>query len=193
MSTSTSRYHHGDLAAALEDAAIELLSEVSVSALSLRAVARRAGVSHNAPYHHFRDRRGLLVAVARRSLEDLHAEMTHARSSGSTPHDQLLRIGQAYVNFAVTHPGQFQAIFDPEICDPHSPDPATEPLINANNELLRSSVAAALPAAASDEDIDACANAIWAAVHGLATLVVAGHLSHETVAPSLEALLSTRI
>ncbi len=192
MSRSSRAYHHGDLAAALESAAIELLAEQSATSLSLREVARRAGVSHNAPYHHFSDRQGLLKAVAARSLQDLLAAMLAAREVAATPRQQLVAIGAAYVDFAIEHPGQFGTIFDPEICDPREPSPVTAPLIEANDELLASVVRDVLPDA-PEARVRSTAAGLWAVVHGLAILVAAGHLPRETVRPSLDAILDMRI
>ena len=192
MSRSSRAYHHGDLAAALESAAIDLLAEQSAAGLSLREVARRAGVSHNAPYHLFSDRQGLLKAVAARSLRDLLAAMVEARAAASSPRQQLVAIGVAYVDFAIDHPGQFGTIFDPEICDPREPSPVTAPLIAANDELLASVVRDVLPEA-PEEQVRATAAGLWSVVHGLATLVATGHLPRETVRPSLDAILDLRI
>ncbi|WP_199849778.1 TetR/AcrR family transcriptional regulator [Blastococcus sp. Marseille-P5729] len=193
MSRSDAKaYHHGDLAATLERAAIALLGEKSASSLSLREVARKAGVSHNAPYHHFGDRQGLLKAVAARSLRDLFDAMMAARDAVTAPRERLLGAGQAYVQFAVEHPGQFDAIFDPEICDPREPNPVTAPFIEANDKLLRDAVSAALPAA-SDQQVEATASALWGTVHGLALLVSTGHLPIEVVRPGLESVLDLQI
>lgn len=189
VSTPTHAYHHGDLAAALEAAALELLREQRASSLSLREVARRAGVSHNAPYHHFGDRRGLLRSIAAHGLRDLHAAMAAARDgAGSDPRDRLLAIGRAYVDFALERSGQFDAIFDPEICDPRDPDPAVAQLIAANDELIRDATRAMLPRA-SDDEVAAAAASLWGTVHGLSALVSAGHLPREVVPVGLASML----
>src|SRR5688500_9283866 len=95
------RYHHGDLRRALVDSALEILEEGGE--LSLRAVARRAGVSHTAPYHHFRDRRRLVAAVATEGLLALRDALAGAGSPGE-PLSRLLECGVAYVRFAVGNP-----------------------------------------------------------------------------------------
>ncbi len=186
-------YHHGDLAAALERAAIELLAEQGTPGLSLRAVARRAGVSHNAPYHHFGDRQGLLKAVAARGLQDLLAAMTAASERGATPKDRLVEVGLAYIDFAMTHRAQFEIIFDPEVCDPRDPSPVTEPFVTATDEFLATTVGAAMPPGTSDDVIAATAAATWGAVHGLAALVATGHLDPAVTRPGLESLLTLRL
>lgn len=192
MSRSARQYHHGDLAAALELAAIELLGETSASSLSLREVARRAGVSHNAPYHHFSDRQSLLQAIAARSLEDLNHCLAAARDGAATPRDKLVAVGAAYIDFAIDHAGQFGTIFDTEIYDPRAPNPVTGPLTGANYELLADTVRAAFPGEA-EEEIPAIAAGLWGLVHGLANLISTGHLPRDVVEHSLNALLDMRL
>lgn len=188
MSKFSGQYHHGNLAVALEDAAIQLLAERSLSQLSLREIARHAGVSHNAPYHHFGDKQGLLKAIAARSLKDLLAAMTAGSNIGTSARDRLLGAGMAYVSFAVDRPAQFAAIFDPEICDPTDPDPVTAPLVAANDEFLRTIVIEALPETDSAKQLTT-ANAMWGTLHGIAVLVSAKHLDREQVMPMLEVIL----
>ena len=189
MSRSAGTYHHGDLRATLEESAIELLATQQASSLSLREVARRAGVSHNAPYHHFADRQGLLKAVAARSLQGLLTAMTDARASAETPREQLLAVGEAYIGYALRQPGGFGAIFDPEICDPSEPNPVTGPLIEANDDFLNETVAAAWPDL-SDDDVRTAAAGLWGMVHGLAQLIADGHLPADVARPALESMLS---
>ncbi|WP_150462349.1 TetR/AcrR family transcriptional regulator [Nesterenkonia ebinurensis] len=192
MSRSNVSYHHGNLAVALEEAALALLVEEGSSALSLRAVARRAGVSHNAPYHHFGDRQGLLKSVAARGLRDLLAAMVTARDSTSSPKQRLLAASFAYVDFASENRPLFELIFDPEICNPKEPNPVTGPLIEANDEFLAETVRAALPQETAETDVRTTAAALWGAVHGLAVLVSTQHLDASVVRPGLESLLELR-
>src|SRR5215475_2854236 len=96
-------YHHGDLRRALVDAARRLLESEGPSALSLRAVAREAGVSPAAPYHHFKDKAELLEAVAQEGWDLLNAEM-HKAKAGDKGRHQLTALGIAYVCFARENP-----------------------------------------------------------------------------------------
>lgn len=121
MSRSSPTYHHGNLGPALEEAALGLLTEQSATSLSLREVARRAGVSHNAPYHHFGDRNGLLKRISERSMRRLVDAQVAARAAAAGPEARLIAVGLAYVTFAAEHPHAFAAVFDPEICAPASP------------------------------------------------------------------------
>lgn len=192
MSRSGAQYHHGHLREALEEAALELLATRSVASLSLREVARRAGVSHNAPYHHFTDRQGLLRAVAARILRGLLDAMTAARDAardaGAGPREQLIAVGEAYIRYALAQPGGFGAVFDPEVCDPRDPNPVTGPLERANDDFLADTVRATWPEL-SEERSRSTAAGLWGLVHGLARLIADGHLPPEVARPSLEAML----
>ncbi|MFF2554830.1 TetR/AcrR family transcriptional regulator [Nocardia sp. NPDC058058] len=167
-SSTTQPYHHGDLPSALLRAAIELLEENGAAELSLRAVARRAGVSTAAPYRHFADRDALLSAVAAVGYRDLAARLAAAHPAPVTPED-LATIAIAYVRFALDRPGLFRVMFaDP--CDPTSPErvAATE----AIHEYVKNVVRQAFPAA----EPESMAVAVWALVHGLAFLHLDGKL-----------------
>jgi AcrR family transcriptional regulator len=104
-------YHHGDLRRALVDAARRLLEAEGPSALSLRAVAREAGVSPAAPYHHFKDKAELLDAVAQGGWEILGQQMAEAKIS-TTGMQQLTALGVAYVCFARDNPALYRVMYD---------------------------------------------------------------------------------
>jgi AcrR family transcriptional regulator len=110
------RYHHGDLRRALLDAALEVLSAEGAAALTLREVARRAGVTHAAPYRHFTDKQALLATVAEEGFRMLAAEMTRgAAPHASDPRRALEAIGAAYVRFATSQRAHFQVMFGKDI------------------------------------------------------------------------------
>lgn len=182
VSSPATPYHHGDLAATLERAAAQMLDTQSAATLSMRELARRAGVSHNAPYHHFGDRHGLLLAVAVRSLGDLLRVMQDAVAAAEGARAGVQAAGEAYVRFAIDHPGAFGAIFDPEICDPRDPTPEMRPLIDANDVFLREITRRLVPDV-TESRLDVLVAALWAQVHGLAILVAAGHMPAD-IAPS---------
>ena len=115
MSTARSPYHHGDLRAACLRAAMELLEEGGATALSLRAVARRAGVSPAAPYRHYADRDALISAVAAVGYRELAEQLAAAHPSPSTA-DDFGAIAVAYVQFALQRPALFRVMFA-EPCD----------------------------------------------------------------------------
>lgn len=190
VSRSSATYHHGNLQAALEDAALELLETQPAARISLREVARRAGVSHNAPYHHFGDRAALLGALGVRAMADLLAAQERAVAAAPGPVERVRALGTAYVAYAAAHPQAFALVFDPEYCAAGEPSAEMAPLIARNEELLAGEVAALVrePRFAGS-DPAALAAALWSTVHGMATLVVLGHLPHEVAEPALAALL----
>lgn len=183
MSSSKDGYHHGDLARALEDAAMQLLERMPAAEISLRAVARTANVSHNAPYHHFADRLGLLKTLAERSMADLLDRVRLAIAAADAPRDMLIDGGSAYIRFAVEHPHAFDAIYDPTVCIPGAPTETMQPLIVG----LESALADAATSAGLDRPTDVVA--LWALLHGLGTLAAAGHFTlDEALAALAEAI-----
>src|SRR5258705_12822442 len=111
----TAPYPHGDLRTALVRAAMELLEESGQTALSLRAVARRVGVSPAAPYRHYADREALVAAVAAVGYRELAARLAAAHPSPATP-EEMISVAIAYVQFALERPALFRIMFT-EPCD----------------------------------------------------------------------------
>jgi AcrR family transcriptional regulator len=173
VSTEAARYHHGDLAAALVRAALELL-EQGAPDLSLRAVARRAGVAASAPYRHYADRDALLSAVAAVGYRDLAQALASAHPQPATP-DDLAAVAVAYVQFALRRPALFRVMFG-EPCDRDSAErvAATQAISAYVNGIVRRAFPGAEP--------EALATGIWALVHGLAFLYLDGKLE----APNLD-------
>lgn len=153
------RYHHGNLRAEMLRVAERLIAEEGPSALSLREVARRVGVSHAAATHHFGDKAGLLTALAVDGLEGLASALTSARGSG------FLEVGVAYVRFAAERPGAFAVMFDQDLV--HADDPALVAARAAAGESLHAGAPEVL---AENADRVSGALAAWALVHGLAEL-----------------------
>src|SRR5580700_499145 len=108
----TKPYHHGNLREALLSAALRLISEVGPTAFTLREVARRAGVSHNAPYRHFRDRDDLMAAVSTEGYGELTRTMQEAVEPESNSLARLKQAGLGYVKFALRRPEHFTVMFD---------------------------------------------------------------------------------
>src|SRR6266478_9781129 len=115
-------YHHGHLQEVLLDTAIQLISEVGPVGFTLREVARRAGVSHNAPYRHFRDRDDLMATVATQGFRELTEAMVEAAGQRSDALDRLKRAGLGYVTFALRRPEHFTVMFDAPISKRKHPD-----------------------------------------------------------------------
>src|ERR1700751_4296805 len=105
-------YHHGHLEETLLETAIQLIGEVGPLGFTLREVARRAGVSHNAPYRHFRDKDELIAAVAAQGFERLNAAMIRAAARSTSAEDRLLSCGRGYITFALRWPQHLQVMFD---------------------------------------------------------------------------------
>jgi AcrR family transcriptional regulator len=155
-------YHHGDLPRVLLGAAVEAIAEVGPAAVSLRDLARRAGVSHAAPAYHFGDKAGLLTAVATDGFRRLAATLRETyQATGS-----FLEVGVAYVRFAVTHRAHFEVMFRPELY--HTDDPDLVRAREAARSLLYPP-AADLANSRHGDEVQA-AVAAWSLVHGLATL-----------------------
>lgn len=186
VSSSKTSYHHGDLARALETAAMQLLERMPAAEISLREVARAADVSHNAPYHHFTDRRGLLKTLAERSMAELVRAVQGAVDADS-PRDALVGGGSAYIRFAAEHPNAFDVIYDPTVCIPGAPTETMAPLI----EQLETALAEAAASAGLDRATDVAA--FWGLAHGLGTLAAAGHLSLDDALAALGATVDRLI
>jgi AcrR family transcriptional regulator len=172
MPASKETYHHGDLRAACVSAAMELLEESGETALSLRAVARRAGVSPAAPYRHYADREALVSAVAALGYRELAERLAAAHPSPATP-EQLTSVAIAYVQFALERPALFRIMFG-EPCDRDNDERIAATA--AVSLYVRGIVERSFPQA----DPEALATAIWALVHGLASLHLDGKLDAST-------------
>jgi AcrR family transcriptional regulator len=121
VTSDTDGYHHGDLPNALRRAAVGVIEERGLGAFSLREVARRAGVSHTAPAHHFGDVRGLLTAVATEGFEALSQSMGAAAAGVDDPVERLTVIGEAYVDLARSHHAHCEVMFRKDVIDPDDP------------------------------------------------------------------------
>ncbi|HEX5737928.1 MAG TPA: TetR/AcrR family transcriptional regulator, partial [Hydrogenophaga sp.] len=108
-----------DLRQRILDASERLLETEGLAALSMREVARRSGVTHQAPYHHFTDRETILAELVAQGFDELARRLARAnqRSGSGDRHAALVESGQAYVGFAIDRPGIFRIMFRPEICD----------------------------------------------------------------------------
>lgn len=164
----TRPYHHGNLREELLAAAVDAVEEAGPAALSLRELARRVGVTHAAPAHHFGDKTGLLTAVAADGYRLLGEELHAAWARAGT----FLEVGLAYVRFATQHRAHFEVMFRPELYRADDPD-----VVAARDEV------STLMAEAASEVTDATGGdragarvAGWALMHGLATLWLNGNL-----------------
>lgn len=159
-------YHHGDLRRALIEAGRGLLEREGIAALSLRAVAREAGVSAAAPYHHFKDRAALLAAIAHEGNVTMHAEMRAAFDDSAPGKPRVIAVGVAYVSFAVANPALYRLMFETSRLYDHYPD-ASEPE-GQIPRLMAETFGARLPARRSELDRHLAATAGWSLFRGLA-------------------------
>jgi AcrR family transcriptional regulator len=156
-------YHHGDLRRAILGAALDVISDDGPSGLSLRDLARRAGVSHAAPAHHFKDRTGLLTAIAAEGFELLSAALAEA--------EDLRDSGVRYVRFAREHPAHFQVMFTPGLLRENDLELTAARALAG--ERLRTAVSA-VPPSGRGSDPRLAGVAAWSLAHGFATLLL-GH------------------
>ena len=147
-----STYHHGDLRGAVLEEAGKILEAEGLGALSLREVARRAGVSHNAPYRHFPDRDHLLAALVEEGFQMFADELA------KRPRREM---GEAYVEFALAHPQRFRLMFGGTVKLENRDRRAYEALLQSFSDL--------------GDDAQYAAAAAWSLVHGLAQLLLDGH------------------
>ncbi len=169
-------YHHGDLRQALLDAAIDLITEQDIAAVSLRAIARQLGVTPAAPYHHFKDKNMLLAEVGRegflrlaKAIDEAVSESTEFAESSPHPTTMLRAMGLGYIRFAIANPSQYRVMFGCDRKDINEYPALHEAGQSCFNRLLMSA-AAALGEHSTEEDAHRVALTSWSACHGFASL-----------------------
>jgi AcrR family transcriptional regulator len=167
-----------DLRERIVRASVELLEEQGLSALSMREVARRAGVSHQAPYHHFEDREAILGAIAEQGFRMLFERLEAATNSkNKSIQERISGAGLAYVQFALENQAHFRVMFRPELVDiENCPGAKAEGdrAFTSLKECVHEAVLAGLPAEPSEE---ALVLMCWSVAHGLACLALDGPLA----------------
>lgn len=165
MSTSARRsYHHGDLRAELVRVAGEILDEDGSAALTLREAARRAGVSHSAPYRHFADREALLAEVVGHGFAQLAAAVREAMPQGGGA------VASAYLRFALDRPHSYRLMYAGEAF------PAHHAALAAQADLVLRVIAQSVPDLGDAERARRAAIAAWSLLHGLSLLLLEGYL-----------------
>jgi AcrR family transcriptional regulator len=165
------KYHHGDLRKALIEIATDLLAEDGVQALSLRKIAQKAGVSHNAPYMHFTDKEAVLVAIAEEGFRLLTVEVESAIANANTTRSQLIAASNAYVNFALGHPDHVQVMF--RSVDQTKYPSLVETSQTSLNRLFELVKSGQENGELNSGDTQAMTKAIWAMVHGISAISIA--------------------
>ena len=165
-------YHHGNLRAVLLEAGVALIGNVGPKGFTIREVARRAGVSHNAPYRHFRDKEELLAAIAVEGFERLTVSMKKWSLAGARGEDRLRLCGCGYVDFALRWPQHFLAMFDLRERGTIGE--------NAFQTLLQFIVESQKEGALPEGDPHPLALMAWSLVHGIAKLAISGNLPYSS-------------
>ncbi|RPJ23926.1 MAG: TetR/AcrR family transcriptional regulator [Chloroflexi bacterium] len=173
------KYHHGDLENALIRAGVEILSKEGVGGLSLRKVAKRAGVSHSAPYAHFKDKQSLIAAISTEGFKQLYAELDAAVSAqASDPKQQLVEGAWAYVQFAMNNMDTFKIMFS-GILEKEKDYPAFVEISRKTFErvvdIIRACQNTNVLRSAPPELM---AVSVWGQVHGVLSLALEGQISH---------------
>jgi AcrR family transcriptional regulator len=172
----TKAYHHGDLREALIKAGRAILEKDGAEALTLRACARKAGVSHAAPQHHFASVNDLLAEIAATGFEDFVKALDRGAAGSPSPVEKLKAMGYSYVAFARERPAVYQLMFG--VAAPLSSQRLRTARIAAWEQLAN-----AVSAAAGPQDKEAKAMQVWSAVHGFSMLVIGQQLPARVSVP----------
>lgn len=174
-------YHHGNLREALLEAAVVLIAEVGPVAFTLREVARRAGVSHNAPYRHFRDKEALMNAVATEGYRELTDAMQEAARKHAGALNKLKYAGLSYIAFALRRPEHFAVMFDA---------PLSGARHNESNDAAKTAFSTLVSLVKTAQEAGELASGdtleyaylAWTMVHGVAKLAITGRLPYRAKA-----------
>jgi len=182
---ASSRYHHGDLKSALIGSAKQILKEDGANALSLRAIASAVGVSHMAPYSHFKNKKELFQAVAASGFNELASNMEAVRKDLTDPKEVILAYGGEYIRFAIDNPqlyrlmlGQAESASNRKSEPKLSQKPQVSIELEASSKKLYSLLRDAFALETDDQaKVKAQALGAWSMVHGMAALIIEGHIS----------------
>lgn len=181
---SKGTYHHGNLRADLLAAAMGILRASGDGGVTLRAVARAAGVSQTAPYRHFSDKGALLAAVAESGFAALLVRCRKRLASDKDPRERLHQLGIAYVQFALDEPAMFRLMFSAELAQLKHQHPGLAATSRQVYETMHGTVADILSEGSADRaDLDTSSVAAWSLVHGLALLLLDQSIDTTTRVP----------
>ncbi|HEY5269478.1 MAG TPA: TetR/AcrR family transcriptional regulator [Anaerolineales bacterium] len=175
-------YHHGDLKNALIKAGVEILAKEGVTGLSLRKAARKAGVSHAAPYAHFTDKQALIAAISTEGHMKIYKKITQVMEQyPDDPRRQFVEVAWAYVKFGMEEPDHFKITFSGAI-EKERDYPALVEMTGKNFGLVRQLVARCQAAGILDPgEPDLVAVGVWGLVHGFVSLLQEGQVSHAVI------------
>ena len=192
-STTTGQYHHGNLKVALLQAAVELIRETSVEKLSLRALARKVGVSQTAPYRHFKDKNHLLVEIAKDTFAEMVMVTTKELNPQQTPPQNVCNCGRAYLQYAIDNPERYKLVFGPSIENRENyPD-----LMEAGMSSFAVLMNLVEQGIDSGDFLDHCpkllANACWTSMHGFASLAIDGFYQRQELPVNFATLMEGQV
>jgi AcrR family transcriptional regulator len=176
MAHETKAYHHGDLRAALLDEAATMIAEAGSASITMRALGRRLGVSRAAAYRHFKDKTALLVAVAAAGFKRLEDRLQTIDVGPRSSIEQLRRMGEEYVRFALENPAHYRLMYGKEALT-RQEVPELREAANAIFEHLVGVIQAHQKSGRiKRQDARAQAYVAWSAMHGLASLWIEGQI-----------------
>ena len=186
MATSTRATPGRDLRQEILDTARALLNDVGASGLSMREVARRAGVTHQAPYHHFGDRESILAELVAEGFRTLGRDLAQANTlAAHNLRGAVMASGRAYIDFALSNPGVFRIMFRPETCDP-----ARFLAVQAAGQAAQATLVELVSMVHGTQTSPALCMVYWAHAHGMASLLLDGTLGKDCpMGPARDALL----
>lgn len=192
--TPESTYHHGNLRLALLDAASQLIEQEGVAGVSLRAVARQAGVSHAAPYRHFRDKNAMLCGIAETGFTALGQRLAQAiKLYPDSPEQQLIAGGVAYVELAIDNPQRHNLMFGGVLSNAEvdrSLEAASNMSFQGVVDIIRNGQRSHV---FRSGDADELALTAWSVVHGYAMLASTGQLDHRAASKQEKLAIATRV
>jgi AcrR family transcriptional regulator len=170
------RYHHGNLKAVLLKVAFQLVGKLGIEGFTLRELARRAGVSHNAPYRHFKSKEDLVAALAAEAFHQLHAALEKAAAGVADPKERLCAAARTYLHFALQNPSRFNLMF-------HSPlQWKNYPKCAAAYAESWNLLAETMRECQGGGDVETSGEVVWSTIHGITELGIARHLREGKVA-----------
>lgn len=187
------RYHHGDLRHALLQAAVRTIERQGIDALTLRAVGAAVGVSRTALYRHFRDKDSLLAAVAAQGFRTLHSGLVEAWEHGGRAMAAFKAMGLAYIAFGVAHPSHYQVMFGGHLPGGAGDGDLGEAGSAAFRALLDPLVELQQAGLIRRDDPVTQARFVWATVHGVAMLLIAGTLGPHVASGNLPEYVVDRL
>ena len=169
--SKSNNFHHGDLKRALYDAAVSLLDQHGSGGVTIRAVARAAGVSHSAPINHYKDKRALLTAIGQGEFKTILQNIeTSLNKASSAPKDRIKVIANSIMDFGFKHPNRYQLLWRADLID-HE-DPALLAVMDKVYDTLCFEIERAIPHANVDKDTVAVA--LWSMLHGYVDMCQSG-------------------